>query len=725
VAVLLGTGALSTNAELSRHEQAQLTRIVRTGIPCGVHVVSCGVPITLTEDVTVIGAAAAVPAKAVPAKDVPEKDGKTEGEPPTEAEPGADAGREPPPSGADAEHDQAPPDADAEPWPPAVVSISTAPGLAVVADPPPTPAQVAEVCKAVADEHRAGPGPAFEALLPEGDKHWTESSAAEVRAPIGARADGQLVELVLGDSPPHALIGGPPGTGKTNLIYAWLGSLAARYSPSEVEFYLLDFKEGVSFARFAPGRRDRSWLPQVRLVGVNVNHDREFGLALLRFLGEEVRRRAAAAKRYEVTTLAELREEDPGGHWPRVLAVIDEFPVLLAGRDALAAEAVNLLEDLARRGRSQGIHLVLASRDVAGVDALWGRPELAAQFSLRIALPRARRILAEPNAAADQIPRHHAVVNADSGAVEANQIVRVPEASDRGAWGHLQRTLWQNRPGSLAPPRLFDGDAVPQLPIDLMIGDEPEAVVGELIDVLSRPAGMPLTRAPGRNLAVLGTRVDEACAVLASAARSLVSTGPVVPRFRLACLDRAARPAAQALSAVLPDGTTWHDQESVVELLAEVASGLGPTPAEAADPEDPRPQILVLYAVDAVAHRLAAPARGHEHLRTILHRGPEQHVHVLGWWRGVARLRDDLGGPGPRLDPIGAWVALDVPGADLAPLSPQPGGPAWCPRPWRGLFFDRSVHRAPEVIVPYGSGPTVEPAGFRRDRRAAEGRALR
>jgi S-DNA-T family DNA segregation ATPase FtsK/SpoIIIE len=74
---------------------------------------------------------------------------------------------------------------------------------------------------------------------------------------------------------------------------------------------------------------------------------------------------------------------------------------------------------------------------------------------------------------------------------------------------------------------------------------------------------------------------------------------------------------------------------------------------------------------------------------------------VLGWWRSVARLRDDLGDPLASLDPIGAWVALDVSGVELSPLCPQPGGPVWHPRVRRALFFDRSVHRCPEVIIPY------------------------
>ena len=70
-----------------------------------------------------------------------------------------------------------------------------------------------------------------------------------------------------------------------------IAALATRYTPDELELYLLDFKEGVSFAQFAPGRRDPTWLPHARLSGVNINTDREFGLALLQFLADEMRRR--------------------------------------------------------------------------------------------------------------------------------------------------------------------------------------------------------------------------------------------------------------------------------------------------------------------------------------------------------------------------------------------------------------------------------------------------
>ncbi|GLY00100.1 MULTISPECIES: FtsK/SpoIIIE domain-containing protein [Actinoplanes] len=637
VAVLLGAG------ELSRHERSQLDRLLRTGAACGVHLVIRGLAVDQTDGIEFIEAAAGDDARVQSAGDLPIR---------------------------------------LDPAPPATVVTAT--------------------CRQIAEAVAAGPAPvALDSLLPDAGEEWRESSATGLTAPLGDSPHGPRVQVTLSDYPPHALIAGPSGTGKTNFIYAWMGALAARYSPEELAFYLLDFKEGVSFARFAPGRRDPSWLPHVRLVGVNVNTDREFGLALLRFLGTELRRRADAAKQHEVTSLAELRAEDPDGSWPRIVAVVDEFQVLLSGRDAVANEAVDLLEDLARRGRSQGIHLVLASQDVSGIEALWGRPALVAQFSLRIALPRARRVLAELNAAADSLPRYHAVVNADSGASGANRIVRVPSAGDRDQWSALQHRLWRRRPPEIGPPRLFDGDVVPRL------ADSPDfrslraaesapapiALLGETIDVAARSARTVMRRAPGRNLAVLGTRTDEACAILSTAGRSLAAQfGPDGARFSIVCLDPDARAAADSLAARIP-GSGRYDNDNVDMLLEDAAAD-----ASSAFPAD-KPHYILIYAADA----LPGGRTTGDQIRTILRQGPERRLHVIGWWRGAGLLRDTLGGQASRTDPIGAWVALDVHGSELSPFYPGTGAPNWYPRPWRALHFDRSVHRGAEVIIPYGT----------------------
>ena len=296
------------------------------------------------------------------------------------------------------------------------------------------PRQVTDAAHAIANEYDEWRSrvATFTDLLPPRREWGERTSERGLAAPVGF-ADGMLATIKLEDLSPHALIGGPSGSGKTNLLLAMISSLATRYPPGEIAFYLLDFKEGVSFAQFAPDRPGETWLPQARLIGVNINTDREFGLALLQFLSDEMRKRAAAAKAVGVSKLEELRAIDPAGHWPRIVAVIDEFQYLFTGNDAVTKAAAVLLEDVARRGRSQGIHLVLASQDISSIQVFWGRPAVYEQFVLRIALPRARRVLVETNDAAVGLPRWHAVVNHESGTKYDNRIVRIPDASTRGS----------------------------------------------------------------------------------------------------------------------------------------------------------------------------------------------------------------------------------------------------------------------------------------------------
>ena len=573
------------------------------------------------------------------------------------------------------------------------------------ADPVLPRAEVPSACAAIAEEleERRARLCTFADLLP--GPIWQQSSAAALIGPVGYH-DGVPMDVVLGDSSPHALVGGPSGSGKTNFLYAMLGSFAARYSPDELELYLLDFKEGVSFAQFTPGRRDPSWLPHARLVGVNVNADREFGVAMLRFLADEMRRRADAAKRHEVTKLEELRHEDPQGRWPRLLAVIDEFQYLFAERDAVANEAVTLLEDVARRGRSQGIHLVLASQDVSGIEAFWGKPAIFEQFILRVALPKARRVLAETNEAAVELPRWHAVINHESGVKQGNQISRIPDATSRGTFDELQTRLWRQRPDHLDSPRLFDGSHVPQLDHSpdfqaLRPNPEPAALLGQVIDVAGSAARIALLKTPGRNLAVLGSALTDAASVLGAAARSVARQHePGSARFTLLPLIAEAQSTVDGLAQRLRE----HEHEvaivgrdGIAALLAELVDAM-------AAQGDPRPHYLVAYAVDSVQATLetrdiTVPKTGLDNLRDVLRRGPEHNVHVLGWWRGATRLKATL--PIGSVDDVGAWVAFDVQGQELQQLAGQMV--SWSPRAARGLFFDRYTHSRPQVIIPFGA----------------------
>lgn len=595
----------------------------------------------------------------------------------------------------------------------AATSSMTGAYVTVTPDPPLPRVDVTRACHDISDEHERWRGRVgtFQDLLPPPGQWGRSRSLSGVHAPIGF-AEGMPVDVALADSAPHALVGGPSGSGKTNLLLTMISSMAARYDPDELEFYLLDFKEGVSFAQFAPGRRDTTWLPHARLVGVNINTDREFGLALLQFLADEMRRRSEVAKAHEVTKLEELRAVDPEGRWPRIVAVIDEFQYLFAERDGVTKAATALLEDVARRGRSQGIHLVLASQDVSGIEAFWGRPAIFEQFVLRIALPRARRVLAELNDATLDLPRWHAVINHESGIKYGNDVVRVPDATAKGSVDEVQRALHESYHAGRAEPRLFDGSRAPRF-VDLLAGGAgggnggtagggngtaggpPRALVGQCIDVPGSAATVALAATPGRNIGVLGSVAHDAVRVLGAAAGSLAGQFPpgAVDVLLAPLVAGSAAPAA-ALAEVFD--AAGHTCETVVldgfrarieALAADVTERFSGGPR--------RPTFVVLYGADAADPVLERT--GVDAMRQVMRFGPEADVHVLGWWRSAQRLKTLLT-LGASADDLGCWVGLDVQGSDLGLLAP---GMLlhWSPRPGRGLFFDRAQHARPEVVI--------------------------
>ncbi|MGW4945660.1 FtsK/SpoIIIE domain-containing protein [Actinoplanes sp. NPDC004185] len=525
---------------------------------------------------------------------------------------------------------------------------------------------------------------------------WSASSADGLSMRVGVDALGAPVDVRLGDRPPHGLIGGPSGSGKTNVIFALLAGLCTKYSPSELELYLLDFKEGVSFNRLAPDIRTKPWLPHARLVGININSDQEFGLAMLRHLHWEMRRRAAAAKKFDATTIRELRLHDPTGHWPRILAVVDEFQVMLAGRNGYASECAELLEDVARRGRAMGVHLLLASQDIAGTESLWGRPALVQQLSLRIALPRAQRVLSEMNQLAERIPRDHAAFNEESGAAEASRVTRVPYASGIEDWSDLRHRLWQMRSPDAEPPVVFDGDVVPRLDevaafrrLTTASRMAPAVAVGHAIDVADRPAFVRLDRRSGRNLAVVGNRDDIARAVIRSAVRSLTRQFPAgEAHITLVCPDNVSHAEAIRLrrDADRPDIAICGAAD--LGLFLDLALG-GTTP-----------HFLVLYAVDEIWPDPSDEVGDLAEFRRVLDRGPRQGTHVIGWWRSASRFQQALG-LRARHELVSSVV---VAGGDVPRVGPdriQHSLPQWMPRQNRALLIDVEQHPAFETVIPY------------------------
>ncbi|MGV9214742.1 FtsK/SpoIIIE domain-containing protein [Micromonospora sp. RB23] len=577
-------------------------------------------------------------------------------------------------------------------------------GLAapVLLDGDPPPASVRALAEHVGAAARRADALPFAALLPE--RRWAESSANGLRTVVGRAgatpltvAFDTLLTVAFDDVTPHWLVGGRTGAGKTVFLLDVLYGLAARYSPAELQLYLLDFKEGVSFTEFVPTGRDPSWLPHARAVGIE--SDREYGLAVLRELRREAQRRATALKRHGVTKLADLPRDSP---LPRIVAVIDEFHVLLAGNDALARESVDLLEELARKGRSYGIHLVLASQSMTGIEALYGRAEaIFGQFALRVALPGGGGVLDQLNDAAAALPIGAAVVNTAAGAVGADTVLRFPDAhAAAGDLAALRHELWQARPPGSRAPAVFKGYEAARVEDDPTFaglrpgGRRPMALVGRTVDVHGTTALFLMDTTPGRHLAVVGT-APAGADVLRAAALSLARQHtPGDVRFQVASLVTAADPVAAETEATLrAAGHPVHRLDAAGLRDRIIALAVEPAGRE----------YLVVFGMDAAAPVLGASdpvtfRSGLDDLRAVLRQGPAHGVHLLGWWRGLRRLSDDLGGTQNR-DDVACLVALNVPGAELA-LHLGVHDVAYTPRADRALLVDRHDQRT-RLIVPF------------------------
>ncbi|MGC4895965.1 FtsK/SpoIIIE domain-containing protein [Micromonospora sp. DT31] len=551
----------------------------------------------------------------------------------------------------------------------------------------------------------------FTDVLPA--QRWTESAGAGLRTVLGravrrlqleatpgSGAAGRMLTVGFDDATPHWLVGGRTGAGKTVLLLDVLYGLAARYSPAELRLMLLDFKEGVSFTEFVPTDRDPSWLPHARAVGIE--SDREYGVAVLRELRAELGRRADLLKRQGVSRLVDV---PPNARPPRIVTVIDEFHVLFAGNDALARQAVDLIEELARKGRSYGLHLVLASQSITGIEALYGRAEaIFGQFPLRIALPGGDGVLDPRNEAARGLTVGSAVVNTAAGAPGADVEVRFPDAHAAAAQvAALRHELHAARPDGSGPPAVFRGHETPRLVDDpawaaLAPGaDPPHALVGRVVDVAGSPAGFALDTSPGRHLAVVGTDALGA-QVLRSATLALARQHtPGSARFLFAPLAPGTSATADDLAMTLAAAGHPVRRLDADTLRAQLAD---------TDGAGPQRTYLVVFGMDAAASTLAVAdpttfRSGYDDLRAVLRHGPTRGVHVLGWWRGLRRLADDLGGSGHR-DDVTGLVALNVPAADLG-LHLGVHDLAYTPRAGRALLVDRHEHRT-ALIVPFVAG---------------------
>ncbi|WP_113834686.1 FtsK/SpoIIIE domain-containing protein [Blastococcus sp. TF02-9] len=189
---------------------------------------------------------------------------------------------------------------------------------------------------------------------------------------VGAGLNGPFT-LDLRTDGPHGLVAGTTGAGKSELLQTVIASLAVANRPDALNFVLVDYKGGSAF-------KDCVHLPHT--VGMVTDLDAHLVERALTSLGAELRYREhwlAGAGVKDIDDYVDLQAREPGRPpLPRLLIVIDEFASMARELPDFVPGLVNI----AQRGRSLGIHLILATQRPSGVVS----PEIRANTNLRIAL---------------------------------------------------------------------------------------------------------------------------------------------------------------------------------------------------------------------------------------------------------------------------------------------------------------------------------------------------
>lgn len=486
---------------------------------------------------------------------------------------------------------------------------------------------------------------------------WKDDSTRGLFAPIGQKG-ARDVAILSFDSGDHAgaLMVGRPGSGKSTLLHTFIGGLTCLYGPDELELYLIDFKEGVEFKAYAEEK-----LPHAKVIAIE--SDREFGLSVLESLQAEITSRAELLRGTggRQAGIQGLREAT-GKKVPRILLVFDEFQVLFARNDKVGIEASGLLESIIRQGRGFGVHVLLGSQSLAGLDALGKHvPQL---LPVRILLPAAevdaRQVLGDGNNAGDYLTSHgEGILNAAGGAVEANERFKgaLQLESDRIAQLRVMRDK-ANESGFTRVPMVFEGNALLPLhaqhvrqyrdelmvaaPRSLRIRTGVPMTVGEIGDLV-------LTREAGANVLAIVRNGDN------DLSGAEIPTGPGYGLLAAAVSSAAIGNAVIDIIDFMPneDGLdillepllgeqrlTLKRRRAFPDVLTDYATEVARRVTQ--EDYDGRAMLLVLFGIhrardlDTDSGSLDADHDLLEKLEQVVRNGPEVGVHVWFWSDSVA-----------------------------------------------------------------------------------------
>ena len=207
------------------------------------------------------------------------------------------------------------------------------------------------------------------------EKWWNSPPFGRLRVPMGTGLNG-TVWIDFNDSAhgPHGIVAGTTGAGKSELLSSLIVGLALTHHPHLVNFVLVDFKGGAAFKPFEK-------IPHT--VGMVSDLSGRLTERALHALKSELRRREhilAEANAKKISQYQAMRAQNPSAYQPlpNLFIIIDEFAELAKEHPTFMEGLVSVVQ----KGRSLGVHLILATQKPTGAV----NPNIWSNLKFRICL---------------------------------------------------------------------------------------------------------------------------------------------------------------------------------------------------------------------------------------------------------------------------------------------------------------------------------------------------
>ena len=259
---------------------------------------------------------------------------------------------------------------------------------------------------------------------------------------LGVGSGGDPFTIDLRTDGPHALVAGTTGAGKSELLQTLVAGLAVANRPDELAIVLIDYKGGAAF-------KDCARLPHT--VGTVTDLDGHLTERALTSLAAELRRRELVLRDAGCKDIDDYLSSGLAGALPRLVLVVDEFATLAEE----LPDFVGGLVGIAQRGRSLGVHLVLATQRPSGVVSADIRANTTLRVALRVTDPGESADVVDVKDAAliSRATPGRAVARVGAGNVVAFQSARVGGCGEVDAGGDPRVRALEWRGAGDPPPR--------------------------------------------------------------------------------------------------------------------------------------------------------------------------------------------------------------------------------------------------------------------------------